>query len=61
MTCTNCSCHRAVCLRPETIARLEAAASMFGVSIDELGERIISEMLPTVEREDLMGAAPEAS
>jgi hypothetical protein len=57
----HCSCHRALRLRPETIERLKAAASSFGITVDDLGDRIITEMLPTVEREDLMAAAPEAS
>jgi hypothetical protein len=48
-------------LRPETIERLRATAAAFGLSIDDLGDRIIAEMLPAFEREDLIATAPEAS
>ncbi|HKQ65990.1 MAG TPA: hypothetical protein VJZ73_13330 [Methylomirabilota bacterium] len=44
----------AIQLHPATAAKLRAIAETMGVSADALGERIIVEMLPTVQHEDLL-------
>lgn len=43
-------------LRPATAAKLRAIAESMGLSADALGERIIVDMLPTVQHEDLLDA-----